>query len=211
MIKLQFFNQTWLKNENVPEIQSLKPEENELEVSSTFPDDAVEENDEVPAVDSTKEEMAVDPNLEFKEVKTEPVFSTKEKIEAFNDWYYEKIAEKETPKKPKPSLSRTKAETLMLKSTSTKQVMTDTSPTMMKVDMYAVIVMMIALIKMKLVSVPAAASPTVTPTSCSVCRTCLCAVSAIKTNQSLSELIKSQGFCGSNRNSCLAGQRLVQV
>ena len=212
LTKLKFFNKTWLKNENIPVI--YKPEnEAGLEVSNTAHDDAVveKENEDQVVVNSIKEDIAAETMLDIKDDKIEPVFSTKEEIEAFNAWYYQKIAENKIPKKFKPILSS--AQTEEMKSTSIKQVATESSPAMMKVDMKVIIVMMIALIKMKLVSVPApvTASPAETPTtSCSVCRTCLCAVSGIKTDQSLTALIKSRGFCGSNKNTCLAGHSVIE-
>ena len=207
MTKLKFFNKTWLKNEDDPKIYNSE-NDTDPKVSDTAHDDTMvkNQNSDQVDVDSIKEESAEETMLNIKEDKIEPVFSTKEEIEAFNAWYYQKIAENKIPKKSKPSLSSVRTE--VSKSTSNKQVATATGPAMMKVDMNMIIVMMIALIKMKLVSVPApvTASPAVTPTtSCSVCRTCLCAVSGMKTDQSLTALIKSQGFCGSNKNTCLAG------
>ena len=196
LTKLKFFNKTWLKNEDVPKIYNSQ-NETDPEVPSAAHDDAMIEkkNADQVVVDSIKEEIAAETMLDIKEDIIEPVCSTKEEIEAFN-----------------ACLSSVKTE--VTKSTSNKQVATATGPAMMKVDMNVVIVMMIALIKMKLVSVPApvTASPAVTPTtSCAVCRTCLCAMSDIKTDQSLTALIKSQGFCGSNKNTCLAGHSVIQV
>ena len=203
LTKLKFFNKTWLKNENIPEIYKLENEAG-LEVSNTAHDDAVveKENEDQVVVNSIKEDIAAETMLDIKDDKIEPVFSTKEEIEAFNAWYYQKIAENRIPKISKPKLSSVKTE--VMESSSTKQVLTKTNTAMMKVDVNVVIVMMIALIKMKLVSFPVATSPAVTPTtSCSVCRTCLCAVSGIKADQSLTALIKSQGFCGSARHSVI--------
>ena len=203
LTKLKFFNKTWLKDEDVPKIYNSE-NETDPEVPNTAHDDAmVEKNDADQAVvDSIKEENADETMLDTKEDKIEPVFSTKEEIEAFNAWYYQKIAESKILKKSKSKLSSDKNE--VMESSSTKQVLTKTNTAMMKVDMNVVIVMMIALIKIKLVSVPVAARPALTTTtSCSVCRTCLCAVSGIKADQSLTALIKSQGFCGSARHSVI--------
>ena len=204
LTKLKFFNKTWLGNENVSKLNKMKNNENGPKVSDTVHDNAMvkNQNSDQVDVDSIKDEIADDTMLDIKEDKIDPVFSTKEEIEAFNAWYYQKIAENRIPKISKPKLSSVKTE--VMESSSTKQVLTKTNTAMMKVDVNVVIVMMIALIKMKLVSFPVATSPAVNPTtSCSVCRTCLCAVSGIKADQSLTALIKSQGFCGSARHSVI--------
>ena len=184
LTKLKFFNQTWLKNENVLKDHLVKPDQNQNvpEVSSTSQDNALVENEkEVPADDSIKEEVPGEQGAEAVEI--EPVFSSKEDIKAFNDWYYSKIAKNKIPKKSKP-ISRS-LETEVVKSSDSQPVVTKTSPTW-KVDMNMVIVLMIALLiflqgilKTKLPPVRAAASPTVSPHSYPVCGTCLCAVSGI--------------------------------
>ena len=79
--------------------------------------------------------------------------------------------------------------------------MTNTNPTMWKVDMNVVIVLIVALINLlpkysikKHFPDPVAASPSVNPYSFPVSgyETDLCAAADIKTEQSLTELIKSQ-------------------
>ena len=125
LTKLKFFNQTWLKE--IRETQPIKCVKNDLEV---------------PTVISKDEEITAEPTLDIKEVKIEPVVSTKDESEAFNDWYYAKIGENKIPKKYKPILSCSKSE--MMKSASSKQVVTETSPIMWKVDMNVVIVVKIA-------------------------------------------------------------------
>ena len=98
--------------------------------------------------------------------------------------------------------------------------MTNTNPTMWKVNMNVVIVLIVALINLlpkysvkKYFPDPVAASPSVNPYSFPVSgyETDLCAAADIKTEQSLTELIKSQGFCWTNQVPCLTGQSVVQV
>ena len=172
LTKLKFFNQTWLKE--IRETQPIKCVKNDLEV---------------PTVISKDEEITAEPTLDIKEVKIEPVVSTKEESEAFNDWYYAKIDENKIPKKSR-ILRSSKSE--MMTSTSSKQMVTETSPIMWKVDMNVVIVVMIALLsflpgifRAKFARVPASASSTVTRTLYPVCGKCLCAgaVSGMKTDQ----------------------------
>ena len=183
LTKLKFFNQTWLKNENVTKVHPVKPDENDPKVPSNAHDDAVDENEiDVPADDSIKE-VPVEESTEVIEI--EPVFSSKEEIEAFNEWYYNKIAENKTPKKIKLISSSLENEPEVMKPSSSLPVVTETSPTW-KVDMNMVIVLMIALLiylqgilKIKHPPVRAAASPTESPHSYPVCGTCVCAVSGI--------------------------------
>ena len=87
-----------------------------------------------------------------------------------------------------------------MRSSSSKQVVTETSPTTWKVDMSVVIVLMIALLsflpgifRTKVVRVPASASPTITDTSYSVCGSCLCGVSDINTGMSDKVVAKHGG------------------
>ena len=141
-----------------------------------------ENETEVLADDSIKE-VTVEEGTEVVEI--EPVFSSKEEIEAFNEWYYNKIAENKTPKKIKLISSSLENEPEVMKPSSSLPVVTETSPTW-KVDMNMVIVLMIALLiylqgilNIKHPPVRAAASPTVSPHSYPVCGTCLCAVSGI--------------------------------
>ena len=97
-------------------------------------------------------------------------------------------------------MSSSKSE--MRKSNSSKQVVTETSPTMWKGDMTVVIVVIIALLsflprifRTKFVRVPAAESTTDTHTPYPVCGRCLCAVavSGINTDQSGAMFTKHEG------------------
>ena len=148
------------------------------------------------------EEPQAEP-LDATQVVTEPVISSKEDIDAFNDWYLKKISEAKIPKKSKPRfLSSSSFITEGMSPTVNEQVLTMTDPNQWKVDMNVIIVVVIALLSylpgILRTKVPITASPTVTPTSSSVCKTCICAVSGMKSDQSLTALIRSKGFCGSN-------------
>ena len=145
----------------------------------------MKENDEVPVIDSIKEEIVVEPD----KTETKPVFSTKEDTEAFNAWYYQKLAENKMPKKSKSALNSPNTE--VMKSSSSTQVVTETSPTMWKVDMNVVIVVMIALLsclsggcRTKLVPARETVNTSVTNYSYPECVTCLCGVPGMNTGQS---------------------------
>ena len=80
LVKLKFFNQTWLKD--VTESKKTDNEVSKTDILIEDTDDqlvAVEEENNV----KPSHEMALDP----KAIETEPVFSTKEDADAFNDWY----------------------------------------------------------------------------------------------------------------------------
>ena len=86
--------------------------------------------------------------------------------------------------------------------------------------MDVIIVLLVALINFlpkysikKYFPVPVTANPSVNLSSSPVSgyETDLCAAADIKTVQSLTELIKSQGFCGTIQVPCLTGQSEVQV
>ena len=86
LTKLKFFNKTWLTNENVSKIYPVKPHKNDTVFPSYAHEDAVEENEiKLLAAESIKEEVPLEQAT--KAVEPEPVFSTKEEIDAFNDWY----------------------------------------------------------------------------------------------------------------------------
>ena len=97
---------------------------------------------------------------------------------------------------------------------------TNTNPAMWKVDMDVIIVLLVDLINFlpkysikKYFPVPVTANPSVNLSSSPVSgyETDLCAAADIKTEQSLTELIKSQGFCGTNHVPCLTGLSVMQV
>ena len=135
--------------------------------------DAVEESDDkVPAVRVLKAE----PKAEHHDailVVSEPVTSSKEDIDAFNDWYLKKKSQSEIPKKSRSRfLSSSCAITEEMALIIGKQVVTNTAPTKWKVDMDLVIVLLIALVNLmpkypirKHFPVPVTASISVNPSS----------------------------------------------
>ena len=167
LTKLKFFNKTWLKNEHVSKIHPVKSGQNVPKVSSNAQENAIVENEkEVPIVDSIKEEIADEP------VTIEPVFSTKEEIDAFNDWYYKKIAENKIRKRSKPISISPKTGIEVMESSCVKQVVTKTTSSVWKVDMDVVIVLLVALVSLlpkylfrKHFPVPVTASTLINPAS----------------------------------------------
>ena len=203
LTKLRFFNQTWLKD--VSNAKPMMSDRKDHEDSNAVHETVEENDDKVPAVGIINEEPTAE-HLDAIQVATEPVISSQEDTDAFNDWYLQKISESKIPRKSKSRFSSLSSFiTEAMSPTVNEQVLTMTDPNqpMWKVDMNVIIVVVIALLSylpgILRTKVPITASPTVTPTSSSVCKTCICAVSGMKSDQSLTALIRSKGFCGSNK------------
>ena len=94
LTKLKFFNQTWLKDLSKTKTTMGKRKDHDVPYAAH---DAVEESDDkVPAVRVLKAE----PKAEHHDailVVSEPVTSSKEDIDAFNDWYLKKKSQSEIP------------------------------------------------------------------------------------------------------------------
>ena len=154
LTKLKFFNQTWLKDLSKTKTTMGKRKDHDVPYAAH---DAVEESDDkVPAVWVLK-----------------AVTSSKEDIDAFNDWYFKKISESKIPKKSRSRfLSSSCAITEEMAPIIGEQVVTNTAPTKWKVDMDLVIVLLIALVNLmpkypirKHFPVPVTASTSVNPSS----------------------------------------------
>ena len=170
LTKLKFFNQTWLKDLSKTKTTMGKRKDHDVPYAAH---DAVEESDDkVPAVRVLKAE----PKAEHHDailVVSEPVTSSKEDIDAFNDWYLKKISQSEIPKKSRSRfLSSSCAITEEMAPNIGEQVVTNTAPTKWKVDMDLVIVLLIALVNLmpkypirKHFPVPVTASISVNPSS----------------------------------------------
>ena len=170
LTKLKFFNQTWLKDLSKTKTTMGKRKDHDVPYAAH---DAVEESDDkVPAVRVLKAE----PKAEHHDailVVSEPVTSSKEDIDAFNDWYLKKKSQSEIPKKSRSRfLSSSCAITEEMALIIGKQVVTNTAPTKWKVDMDLVIVLLIALVNLmpkypirKHFPVPVTASTSVNPSS----------------------------------------------
>ena len=170
LTKLKFFNQTWLKDLSKTKTTMGKRKDHDVPYAAH---DAVEESDDkVPAVRVLKAE----PKAEHHDailVVSEPVTSSKEDIDAFNDWYLKKKSQSEIPKKSRSRfLSSSCAITEEMALIIGKQVVTNTAPTKWKVDMDLVIVLLIALVNLmpkypirKHFPVPVTASISVNPSS----------------------------------------------
>ena len=146
LTKLKFFNQTWLKDLSKTKTTMGKRKDHDVPNAAH---DAVEESDDkVPAVRVLKAE----PKAEHHDailVVSEPVTSSKEDIDAFNDWYFKKISESKIPKKSRSRfLSSSCAITEEMAPIIGEQVVTNTAPTKWKVDMDLVIVLLIALVNL---------------------------------------------------------------
>ena len=98
LTKLEFFNPTWLKD--VCKTKPISLDRKDHKVYNAAHDTVVENDDEVPAVGMNNEEPIAE-HLESVQVVTEPVISSKEDSDAFNDWYLKKISESKIPKKSK--------------------------------------------------------------------------------------------------------------
>ena len=85
---MKFFNQPWLKD--VSETKPIMSDRKDHEVSNAAHDTVVENDDDVPAIEINNEEPKAE-HLESIQVVTEPVISSKEDSDAFNDWYLKKI------------------------------------------------------------------------------------------------------------------------
>ena len=180
LTKLKFFNKTWF--EEVPKNLTIKSEKTDDEVSRTVNEAVNNDENEDPAIklDLELNDHEADRVLDFEEVEREPVFSTKEDAEAFNDWYYEKISQSKA--KPVFKASSNVAPDMLIPN---RQILINRGPSMWKVDMDVVIVMMITLIsclpkfpRLKPVPNLSPTSPTVDPISSTVCETGLGAKSA---------------------------------
>ena len=170
LTKLKFFNQTWLKDLSKTKTTMGKRKDHDVPYAAH---DAVEESDDkVPAVRVLKAE----PKAEHHDailVVSEPVTSSKEDIDAFNDWYLKKKSQSEIPKKSRSRfLSSSCAITEEMAPNIGEQVVTNTAPTKWKVDMDLVIVLLIALVNLmpkypirKHFPVPVTASISVNPSS----------------------------------------------
>ena len=96
LTKLKFFNQTWLKD--LSKTKTMMGKRKDHDVLNAAHDAVEESDDKVPAVRVLKAE----PKAEHHDailVVSEPVTSSKEDIDAFNDWYLKKKSQSEIPKK----------------------------------------------------------------------------------------------------------------
>ena len=96
LTKLKFFNQTWLKD--LSKTKTMMGKRKDHDVLNAAHDAVEESDDKVPAVRVLKAE----PKAEHHDailVVSEPVTSSKEDIDAFNDWYLKKKPQSEIPKK----------------------------------------------------------------------------------------------------------------
>ena len=170
LTKLKFFNQTWLKD--LSKTKTMMGKRKDHDVLNAAHDAVEESDDKVPAVRVLKAE----PKAEHHDtilVVSEPVTSSKEDIDAFNDWYFKKISESKIPKKSRSRfLSSSCAITEEMAPNIGEQVVTNTAPTKWKVDMDLVIVLLIALVNLmpkypirKHFPVPVTASTSVNPSS----------------------------------------------
>ena len=170
LTKLKFFNQTWLKD--LSKTKTMMGKRKDHDVLNAAHDAVEESDDKVPAVRVLKAE----PKAEHHDailVVSEPVTSSKEDIDAFNDWYLKKKSQSEIPKKSRSRfLSSSCAITEEMALIIGKQVVTNTAPTKWKVDMDLVIVLLIALVNLmpkypirKHFPVPVTASTSVNPSS----------------------------------------------
>ena len=170
LTKLKFFNQTWLKD--LSKTKTMMGKRKDHDVLNAAHDAVEESDDKVPAVRVLKAE----PKAEHHDailVVSEPVTSSKEDIDAFNDWYLKKKSQSEIPKKSRSRfLSSSCAITEEMALIIGKQVVTNTAPTKWKVDMDLVIVLLIALVNLmpkypirKHFPVPVTASISVNPSS----------------------------------------------
>ena len=170
LTKLKFFNQTWLKD--LSKTKTMMGKRKDHDVPNAAHDAVEESDDKVPAVGVLK----ADPKAEYHDailVVSEPVTSSKEDIDTFNDWYLKKISESKIPKKSRSRfLSSSCAITEEMAPIIGEQVVTNTAPTKWKVDMDVVIVLLIALVNLmpkypirKHFPVPVTASTSVNPSS----------------------------------------------
>ena len=170
LTKLKFFNQTWLKD--LSKTKTMMGKRKDHDVLNAAHDAVEESDDKVPAVRVLKAE----PKAEHHDailVVSEPVTSSKEDIDAFNDWYLKKKSQSEIPKKSRSRfLSSSCAITEEMAPNIGEQVVTNTAPTKWKVDMDLVIVLLIALVNLmpkypirKHFPVPVTASTSVNPSS----------------------------------------------
>ena len=192
LTKLQFFNKTWLKD--VPKTRTSNTDIIH-KVSSDVHEALAASDDEVPAADLMKEENAAE-HLDAIKAMPEPIVSTKEEIDAFNAWYLMKISESKIPKKSKfrflsPSCAITEEMTPI--TTMDRQVVTEATSPVWKVDMDVVIVLLVAIANLlpkyptrKHFPVPVTASTSLTPSSFPVSgfETVFSAVSGTNADQS---------------------------
>ena len=153
LTKLKFFNQTWLKD--LSKTKTMMGKRKDHDVLNAAHDAVEESDDKVPAVWVLK-----------------AVTSSKEDIDAFNDWYLKKKSQSEIPKKSRSRfLSSSCAITEEMAPNIGEQVVTNTAPTKWKVDMDLVIVLLIALVNLmpkypiRNFPVPVTASTSVNPSS----------------------------------------------
>ena len=114
---MRFFNQTWLND--AIKTRPIK--------SKTYPEvpsdshDDIDDSDEVAVAEvGPNQDLASKQILDSNVLETEPFYSTKDDVKAFNDWYYKQISESKS-KRPSKALAKVCTDDIM--PTLNKEVM----------------------------------------------------------------------------------------